>query len=760
MRNLFYKQMFRELKLHKIRYILLMVILAMALTLVGGNIISSNNISDQIKEYFGKNNVEDGEFRTLLPLSEKTLSELNDMGVVLEKKFYTDYSYNDDSVIRAYCVRDKINTINLIKGDLPQAENEVLLEKKYAEANNLLVGDDLKIGSMNFKITGIGTVPDYTSVKKNIEDLKNDSAKFGLLFLTDKGYEALSEVGQSIQNEVYEYAYLMGNSNTYDKLKNYLDSVEFSEQYESIKADSILISIVATDDNERITGYENDLNTTLAVSIFMAILLAILIAFIIAVFISHTIDEQSVEIGTLYAMGIWKKEILRQYMLLPGMVIFAGGGIGVALGYLICGISTANNAANYSYPEIEYQFYPIVLLYGIILPVITGVLINYLVISRKLNAEPLELLRKYPKKIKTSKIKIKSENFDFIYQIRQVLREKVVYILLFAGCFYALCILLFAFTMFAGINNYVQTSTKDVTWKYMYILNGIQNVNAEDDETEQALMKTVSAYNIYSGENQDITLLGIENNSKYFEFPLECEKDEIIISDCVEKKFDWKKGEKVILTNKKDNSKREYKIKEIVEYSALPTIFMPEKNLRNIYDLGETGYNVLFADKEMDEMDRGLIQNVTSRNDIDDAGKNLLNNMKVTICVSLGGAIIVFIAVLYLLLKHVIDKTSFSISLMKIFGYSEREISKIFIVPNRIVVMLASVLAILVGKPIIDKLYPNLITDIDVGLDYHFEPVIYACIIAIILVSYTISMKMLKRKLKNVEYTEVLKERE
>ena len=753
-----YKQIFRELAAHKARYIILIVILAMSLTLAGGNIMSSNSIKDDVDSYFEEYNAQDGEFKTFFALDDKIIGELGTKGVQIEEKFYADYNYGSDADIRVYKVRNEISRINVTEGVLPANAGEVLLERKFAKANSVSVGDTIEAAGINLTVSGLGTVPDYISVKKNMSDLKPDDADFGLLFVTSEGYDKLFATGRSIHNEVYEYSYKLHGGMTDDELKKYLNDVAVPEEFVASSIDSMLISITPTDDNERMSAYKADLDTTLSVSIFMAILLAILIAFIISVFMTHTIDEQSAEIGTLYAMGVRRREMMRQYVLLPTAVILIGGIIGTVCGYLMCGISVDNSAVNYSYPDISSKFYPVSILFGIVLPAVFGFAVNWLIIRHKLNSQPLDLLRKTRKNVKPSRVKIKRGSFNRIYRIRQLLREKVVYIVLFVGCFYSLCILVFAFTMFSGLNNYTENCTGDVKWSYMYSLNSMPESVPEN--AEKAVVKTVASNNVYSGKDHDLTLIGVNSESRYFDLCGECSENEVIISDCAARKFDWSEGDSVELINKKDDSKSSFKVKRIVDYYASLLIFMPEKNVRSIYGFSDGFFNTLLSDEKLESLDVRYVQSVTKRDDIQKAADNLLESMWSTIWVSLGGAVVVFIAVLYLLLKHVIDKSSFALSLMRIFGYRDREVNRIFVDSNLLIVGVAALLAVIVGKPVIDGFYPTLITDIELGLDFTFKPVIYVIIAAVIILSYFASTYLLKRKLRKADFTEVLKERD
>ena len=60
----------------------------------------------------------------------------------------------------------------------------------------------------------------------------------------------------------------------------------------------------------------------------------------------------------------------------------------------------------------------------------------------------------------------------------------------------------------------------------------------------------------------------------------------------------------------------------------------------------------------------------------------------------------------------------------------------------------------------IDQMYPNLVTDIDLGFDTGFSGGIYGLLALITAAAYGISMLLLKRRLNRMDYTEVLKNRE
>lgn len=755
---MFYKRVFRELKANKGRYFLIFLILAVVLTMVVENIMAAGSVNDKLDDYFKSCNAEDGEFITFMPLEEELLSELEDKGVNIEEQFYCDIKQADDSVIRVFKNREEINLADISEGCEAQAENEVVIENSYAQAHDIKVGDTIDIAGQELTVTGIATVPDYTAIRRNISDLSTDNELFGLAFTTVDTYNNLYISGKAESDQTISYAYRLSEGYTSKELKQYLKDIPVPDIYKIFGIKSCFISLVETDSNPRMTGYRADIKTTMSVSIMMGILMAALVAFVIAIFECHTIDRESVIIGTLYSMGVMKKDLLKQYVLLPVIVIILGGMGGILLGYSICPAAISVMGASYSFPEIVPHFYPIALVYGVVLPALLGFIVNIIVINRKLKKEPLDLLRRTRSSLKVSKKRLDFAKFRNVYRVRQLLREKAIYIILFIGVFYSVGIMLFSFTISSALNNYVSTCTDDVKWEYMYTMKRIPE--EVPDGAQKYVSQRLSANNVYSGEDVNLTLIGVPEDSSFFNIREGCSDGEIIISDCAAKKFSWSEGDTVTFKNPEDDSEHKLTIKSIVDYSAGLFVFMPDEQVYNEFNIEEGYCNILFSSKELDELDTKLIWSVTSKEDISKASEVLKDSMKATIGVMLGASIIVFIAVMYLLLKQTLDKASFGISLIKIFGYTEGEVRSIFIDANFILVIIASLLAFVLGKPVIDNMYPNLVTDIDVGFDTSFAPATYVIAAGIIIVTYLISMLMLGMKLKKMDYTEVLKNRE
>lgn len=757
---MFIKHMICDFKESKIRYFLILFILTIGIMMVSGNIIAAQSITEQVDKYKRESNVEDGEFTTIFELSDKNIEEIEKIGAIIEKNYFIELEKEKDSILRIFKNRENINTIKVLSGRLAQSENEVLIENKYAEEHHIKSGDTIKIGVKEYVVSGVGIVPDYIVGKRNISDLSSDYQTFGLVFASEEAYQDIMQQSEILQDEIYSYSYTLKNNTKLEDIREALKGIEIPKEYQEVGVKNALFRIVPQENNSRISGYEADVNTTASVCIVIAILLAALFAFIISVFVCHTIERQSVSIGTLYALGIKRSNLVVRYSAMPTAIIFIGGILGEIIGGLLSQRSIEETGIAYSFPKIEPSFTASSILFAVVLPTICGLLIHIGMISHKLNAEPLDLLQKRCKQRKVSKIKIKQTKFLKVYRIRQFLREKAIHIVLFVGVFYSVYILMFGMTINTALNNYHDNSVKDVAWEYMYSLK--QMPTKLPKSVDVSYMVNMNTYNEYAKKEMDLSVVGVSEDSKYYHNFIPKGEKGIVVSDCAAKKYNWHKGDTIRLKNGDNGKKYHFIVDKVVPYSASPFVFLPNTEAQKIASVNKNTYNTIFSEHKLNEIeiDQKYIFNVIKKGDIEKAANELKNTMEETVYVVVAAAILIFVAVLYLLLKQIMEKSGGSIGLLKIFGYTEREIRKIFLDTNCITVCLATVLSIVIGKPMIDKMYPYLVTDIPVGLNTSFGTIEYVTIIAIVSVSYVISMILLNRELNRIEYTEILKKSE
>ena len=183
--------------------------------------------------------------------------------------------------------------------------------------------------------------------------------------------------------------------------------VELADQYMRLDAAN-LRSFVTAQDNPRIGGAADDVVINKYASIVAGVIIMALLTYVISVFVVHNIESEQSVIGTLYALGVRRGELVRHYLLLPVMVALLSGIAGTALGYSSLGVptQTADTYAYFSVPSLTTVVELPVILYGAVMPPLIAALVNLAFIRRRLSAPALQLIRKETKYAEVKKLNL------------------------------------------------------------------------------------------------------------------------------------------------------------------------------------------------------------------------------------------------------------------------------------------------------------------------------------------------------------------
>lgn len=518
-----------------------------------------------------------------------------------------------------------------------------------------------------------------------------------------------------------------------------------------------LKSLVKAADNPRIKAAANDQVINKMAGIMAGVIVIVLFAYVISVFVVYGIEKEITTIGALYSLGVKRNELIKHYLCLPVVVTFVASLIGSILGFRAIGGSTiAGNCYDYfSVPNIEPILPAYLLVYGLVMPPVMAAMVNYFVIKSKLNKPALAMLRNEKKVKITKNVKLGKLGFVGTFRIRQMMREARTSLTVLGGMFVSLLILMLGLDCYMQCHNISVDNKADTKFEYMYTLKYPESVVPEGGY--EALSKMVKKENL--GYNLDVTILGITEENPFFEVELTDSKSEIVISSSMAQKFDLKKGDVFTVYDEEEKIHYAFTVKDIAEYSTSLYIFMDIDRMRDMFDESEDYYNMVFSDKELD-VEPGRIYGVTTKADIEKSADVFIAQMQGMIDMLTIFSVIIFAMVMYLMMKVMIDRSAFNISMVKVFGYRTREIKKLYLNGNFYVIAIGALVCIPVAKKIMDMLYPAMVANVSCGMDLEFSAGLYGVIYAGVIVVYLVTNQLLVGRLNKVNLAEVLKNRE
>ena len=820
------KRIFRDLRENFLRYLALFLMIVMGMYIIVSVVGAAETVITRTEETGANNHVEDGQFSVFTQLTAQQEKAITDKGVSLEKMFSFDLEMPDNSVLRIFRVREKIDLIDLDDGRIPENSGEILLEKRYCEEHEISVGDMVKIGESNYTVTGIGTVPDYDAPTKNFSDSSVDSSLFGIGFVVPEDYEALNCLGKT---ESLRYAYLLNGKITHDELKEIIKGFEFdyneiddkyfremlddtlgrkedigegiselkngAEDYVNAlkyagfgqgelysgaveiadgiaelqsETDSLLDELFTVDidnltefversDNPRIAAAAGDMQMNKSVGLLAGVIIMVLFTYVISVFVIHQIQRESSVIGALYALGAKKKNLIGHYIALPTLITFAGGLVGSALGFSKFGISVqiADTYSYFSIPEFEPVYPMYLIIYAVVMPPVISLIINFLVINKRLSRTALSLIRNEQKTDFRTGVDLKKMGFLRRFQIRQMLRESRTALTVVFGMLISLIIFMLSINCYVLCVNINADTVRDTKYEYMYVLKYPQETPPENAEAYYVESLSKTAFDC----TLDINVIGVDDDEKYYGVTPEKGKSKITASTSAAQKYGLKKGDKLILTDSASDMDYAFTITDIADYSAGLAVFMDIDSMRELFGQEDDYYNMLLSDNALD-IDEGRLYSVTSRSDIERSSAVFAELMMPMVTTLSAVSIIIFCVVMYLMMNVMIDRASFGISLVKIFGYRTNEVRKLYLNGNTAVVAVGALIAIPVSKLFMDAIYPYMISNVACGMNLAFPWYYYLLIFAGIMLIYFAVNALLTAKLKKISPAEVLKNRE
>lgn len=836
MQKVLRKRIWRDFKSNLPRYLALSLLIILAMYLVVSLVGAAETIIRGSENADSRQCVEDGDFSLFVPMKDEEMEDLEADGVTIEPQFYMDYEIDEDHTIRIFANRDEVNRIDLVKGTLAEKGNELVVERQFAEKNDISAGDVITFGGREFTVTGIGTTPDYDNVLKSLGDTGCDCLHFGTGFVAADVYDTLRAEEKSIKSEEYYYAYRLNGAMTDDELKDRLEELEFTsgdvedpffqeywdrtmgkkddltdgiqelldgaKELKELKAfedgiieytdgtkeaedgsnelldgiqelkdeiddmiDDIfsedaqnLMTFVKAGDNARIQAASGDQELYRSVGTIAGAILLILISYVLSVFVVHSIDQESAIIGALYALGVKRKNLMAHYVTLPTVITFVSGLIGTLLGYSSLGVPIQmQDCYNYySLPDLDVIYMPYLFIYGIVVPPVISIIVNSLVIRKRLSKPVLTMIRNEQKVGNGKDIRLGNMSFMNLFKIRQMLRESRTGFTVVFGMFVSLLLAMMSLEIYTYCANVNRDYVNDTKYEYMYTYK--YPTEEVPEGGYEAYAKTLKK-KIY-GYNFDITVMGLTENNPFFDVNLSDSSSKVAISSSIAYKYGLDVGDTLTLKDDEADKIYAFEIASVAQYAPSFMVFMPYDKALELFDEPEDYFNVVFSDHALD-VETGRLYATTTKTDVKKAAGIFSDIMQGMILTIGGVSVLIFIVVMYLMMKVMIDRSSFNIALIKIFGYRNKEVKKMYLDGNFYIITIGALISIPLTKWIMDVAYePAFVPNIACGIDKSFPFWMYLAIFAGILILYFIINHLLIRRIRKMVPAEVLKNRE
>lgn len=757
MRNPLNKRFLRELKGELAKYIVIFVFMTAVIGLISGFLIADGSMYDTYNKSFEKYNIEDGNFELYSKADESVIDKLEKENVTIYENFYKEEIVvrhnnikNDEdsqSTLRFYVNREEVDKVDLMEGSLPEDINEIAIDRMYAENNDIKVQDTLTVGSRILKVTGLVALSDYSSLFSDNSDTMFDSLKFGVGVVSQKCFDAYDDT-----HIHYVYSWLYDNKPEDDKEAKLMAD----DFVKTISANAILVNYIPQYINQAIHFTGDDIGSDRSMMIVLLYVLIVIMAFVFAVTTNNTIVKEANVIGTLRASGYTRGELLRHYILLPIIVTIFGALVGNILGYTVFkDIFVATYYGSYSFPTYHTLWNADAFLLTTVVPVIIMLVINIVIIGCRLKLSPLKFLRRdLSGKQKKKAMRLPAFGFFNRFRLRIIIQNMPNYITLFIGILFANVLLLFGIMLGPMLTHYQNEITDKLIAKHQYVLKAL--VDVDDNAAEKYCVKTLATIEGRL-KSEDVLVYGVKDNSIYADINTASLKDnEVYITNGYADKFRIKKGDKITLKEKYDDNEYEFTVKDMYDYPSSFAIFMSDAAFKNVFDKSEDYYSGYFSDNILDINEKYVATQITL-DDLTKVSRQLDRSMGETFNLVKIFAVVLFAVLMFLLTKLIVEKNTTSISMVKILGYSNREISRLYVTSTTIVVVLSVALSIGLSVVIMNYLFRVFMEEMSGWISCYYAPHIFPVMFILNITVYAVISFFMMAKIKKIPMDEALK---
>lgn len=645
-----------------------------------------------------------------------------------------------------------VSTMMVMEGaEYDKSSGGIWLSDKFADANDINIGDEL-----TFTYTGVEITGEVVGLVKSGENLVSVADENQLLpDYEAHGFAYISP--ETLENDL-GFAF-------YPQI-NIISDLDKETLEEKVK-DAIGTTLLVTTKNEHIayagvTG-EAEEGKTMG-SILPVLFLAI--AILTMVTTMHRISaNEKVQIGTLKALGFRDRKILMHYTFYGLMIGLIGLIFGVGLGYLVASLIISPTGMMSTYLDMPdwSLVMPDFCIPVMVLMLVFLTLISFLSVKKMLKGTAADALRPYtPKAMKKSVIEKLSFwnklSFGTKWNIRDIMRHKARSAMTLVGVVGCTLLLVGSFGMRDSMLFFLDTLDEDVS-NYATKINISESATNEDTLAFAAKVngdwqavsgisyegKTISL-EVYNSDIEKIGFLTEENKSM--------ELTDYGVYLCLRLKDTAAIGDTIEFSPYGSEDTYEVKVAGYFRSLVSECIVMTDNYADSIgveYHIG-----TVYTDTASEEIESSsLISGKQDKQTIMDSYDTFMDIMNVMIVVLAVAAIVLGIVVLYNLGVMSYVERSRELATLKVLGFRDKAIGKLLISQNIWLTVIGVLIGIPAGLGVLKVLVVALVSEYELSLS--LSPFTFIVSISLTFgVSLLVGL-MVSRKNKKIDMVEALK---
>lgn len=739
-----FRKVIRTMLEHKSRYIgsvLLLMISSMMFVMPN---MTSINLDNTFKTLSEQSVLSDAEFSVNAEMDTTTLGE--QFNAKVELGGTADCEVEPGQILRVFSMMDKVNIPVVQEGNLP-GSSEIMIDRLFAETNGYEIGDKITVAGKDFTVSGHSILPNFIYVIKSKEALMNDFKTFGVGVVGKADFNSLTD-----WNQIY--------------------AIRFDER-ENIKSQEAAVKNALRSQGIGITNWQStekkvnvsyipmEVSVMSTMSAAIPLVMLTLTCVLLGLLMWRMIRSESVIIGTFFAQGYRRRELRCHYLMFPLLVSAAGSVTGSILGLLLVDKVFNFMMTAFPMPIYEMVYNPWVMVFAVLVPIIILCAVTWVVTGRILKTPPAILMKGGEVKNKINfierSLKLDRLKFDMKFQIREQVRSLSRTFFLLFGVVIATMLMLYGLTMQSSVDYMLNEGVKelyDLEYEYVY--------TSEKTETPPVGTEQFGAAYVSLADNEDVSfyVTGVLSNTERIRLKdlsgQTFKPEQTTITATLAQKLNVIKGGSVTVFDTENGKEHTFTIEKVADTYAGDFLFMPLDQFNAEFGRPTDAYNGIWSDEPM-TFAEGEIQSTKSIDAVIKGFGIFIDQMGPMIYGLISAAFILGLIIINLVTGLVIDESRTGISLMKVFGYRKREIGKLILGSNTLVVVIGYLLGIPALLGTVGVFFGSLTESLQIVMPVKLNFLYILLGFIVVLAAYELSKLMCRKKVARIPMNEALK---
>ena len=475
------KKMIRDIRKHKTQFLSIFLMAFLGVFVFAGVGGESVGLEVNVDKFYDDTNLADGWIYSNF-INDLFLDQIYCLGATdqMERQLVVDsvadFS-NDPEITLHFVENNTISKFYLIDGaplDIND-KNGVWLDKSFADAKGLKVGDSITFEFEDYKIKkkirGTGYSPEYV-YHASQSSVIPDFSKIGFAYMSHKAFPN-DTVPYNVLNVKFN-----GTAENYDKLLDY-------------HMDGYYSSFVERSEHTSVSQFSEEIDQHQMMAGIFPVVFILIAMLILLTTMTRIITHQRTQIGILKACGFKDKTIMKHYISYGFWLVLIGSLLGLIIGPMtLPKLFYPSMSSTYILPSWQ-PAWSIDFVYIALAMIIMSVLVSYYAVKSIFNENPADTIRpKAPKVSSSGMIErlgfFKHLSFNSRWNYRDAKRNKFRALMTIIGVIGCTALLVSAFGMYDGMNDLKEWEFNQINhYDSKLIIDDEASISEVDDVAEE-----------------------------------------------------------------------------------------------------------------------------------------------------------------------------------------------------------------------------------------------------------------------------------